>query len=100
MNFEDIPRDKRGKAIADQVRFPVHYRMIAPLESSKRDAPVEALELREPTAGEVEIANRESAPTAAAIRMVSMASGLSTDEVRSMGMRDYLRLNGLLLDFS
>ena len=35
-----------------------------------------------------------------AIRMVAFATGLSPGEVRAMGVRDYLRLSGLLVDFT
>lgn len=100
MKYKDIPHDKRGRPIAEKVRFPVAYPMLTPLKTEARAKPVTELEVREPTAGEVEIANREAKGTAVVIRIVSLAAGLSVDEVRSMGMRDYSRLSGLLLDFS
>lgn len=100
MHYKDLPRDGRGKVVAEGVRFPVQYPLLTPLESQSRPEPLAELEVREPLAGEVEIANKEQTGTATVIRLVSLATSLSTDEVRSLGLRDYNRLSSLLLDFS
>ena len=49
--------------------------------------------------GHPTFANKERNVTASRVRPVGSAAGLSGEEVRTMGMRDYLRLNGLLLHF-
>ena len=100
MKFEDIPRDERGRVIADEVRFPVTYPLLTPLESEARAEPLAELEIREPKAAEIEAANKERTSTATVMRLVSLAAGLSMDEVRELGLRDYQRLTALLLDFS
>ena len=97
MNFKDVPRNRKGKVIVDQVRFPIRYQMLKPVERAERT--VEDVDLQEPTVAEVEVANKEPTPTASNIRLIALAAGLSTDEVRAMGMRDYLPLSGLFLDF-
>ena len=98
--YSDIPRDGDGKPIAAEITFPVRYELLTPLEAETRPEPVTELEVREPKAAEAEIANRERSPTATTMRLVSMASGLSIGEVRGLGLRDYMRLSELLLDFS
>ena len=98
MRFEELPRDARGKVIAAEVRFPVDFDLLSPVELDGRT--IGRLELREPTAAELEIANKEPNGTATAIRLVSFSAGLPPDGIRAMGLRDYLRLSGLLLDFT
>ena len=49
--------------------------------------------------GRPTFANKEFNATATRVRLVGLAAGLSVEDVRAMGMRDYVRLNGLLLDF-
>ena len=99
MKYSELPRDASGKVIVAEVRFPVELDLLAPFEQPE-GPPIEAVSLREPTAGELEIANKEPSGTATAIRMVSFSSGLSPDAVRMLGLRDYLRMSGLLLDFT
>ena len=98
--YRDIARDARGRVIAEELRFPVRYPLLTPLESKARAEPLTELEIREPVAAEVEIANKERTGTGTVMRLVSLAAGLSMDEVRALGLRDYNRLSSLLLDFT
>ena len=100
MHYKDLARDDRGRVISEEVCFPVQYPLLTPLESDARAEPLAELELREPVAREVEAANAEKTGTATVMRLVSLSAGLSMDEVRSLGLRDYNRISSLLLDFN
>ena len=96
--YEDLPRDEKTGAVqADAVEFPIRFSLLRPLETTagKRDA----LEMREPTVLDLEVANRQKEDMARTIALVSALTETSPDEVRSMGTRDFARLAGAVAVF-
>ncbi len=97
-NYDDIPRDPKTGAIqADEVEFPVRFRLLRPIETTggKR----EELEMREPTVLDLETSNREKTDFARTVALLANLVELSPDELRRMGTRDYSRLAGAVAAF-
>ena len=95
--YEDLPRDEEGDIIAREVEFPIQLQLASPITADGRT--VKGLVVREPTVGDIEVANHEKNGLARMIRMVTLVAELSPDEARRMGSRDYVTLQGLLENF-
>lgn len=95
--YGDLPRDEAGDIIAADVAFPIEVSLSTPIEQGGRT--VSRVSLREPTVGDIEVANKEGTGLGRAIRMVTLTASLSPGEVRAMGSRDYARVRETLEAF-
>lgn len=63
------------------------------------DATYERLEMREPTAGELEAAVNAATPTGQTIELVASIAGIPREAVERIGMRDLLAANSFIDSF-
>ena len=91
--YEGLPRDEAGDIEPLKVEFPVEFSLSTPVEAGSR---LESLSLREPTVADVEIAEKEKSGLARMLRILSLVTDASPDELRALGTRDYTRLQELI----
>ena len=95
--YEDLPRDEAGDIIARDVKFPIGIDLVTPIETG--GLTVSELSVREPTVGDIELANKEETGLGRMIRMITLVASLSPEQSRAMGSRDYTRTQETLEAF-
>ena len=96
-DYDDLPRNEAGDLLADQVVFPVGYKLISPITVD--GAELTAISVREPTVRDMEAAYQEKGDLVRSRRMLSLLVDMTPENVRDLGTRDFGRLSGLVAAF-
>ena len=89
--YEDLPRDGDGVIIIEKVEWPVGIDLKRPVEDSHGET-ITHLELREPTAADIETAwNAGRGEATRMVRLVSVLAMLKPDDVRRLKAIDFMR---------
>lgn len=98
MNHKDLPRDSEGSIDIDRVEWPVTIDLRRPVEIDGEL--LERLELREPSAMDIELAwNRGAGEMTRMVHLVALLAGLKPDSVRRLKGADFLRTARVLNSF-
>ena len=97
MKYSEMPRDGEGKIIGEDLEFPVEIPLLKPLGDG--DDAVTSVLLREVTVADMEIVSAVKGVVKGTRRLIALVAGVDEDTLKSLGGRDYRRINEVLDSF-